>query len=76
MKKMTLKEFKQILADSGTDLEFWGYEGILNMISICYDKFARDMKESGLDGKNYKHRANVIYDALHDRGFYDSVENP
>lgn len=41
-KKMTFKEFKQIFNDAGMDFDIWGYEGILNEISIAQNAMAEE----------------------------------
>lgn len=71
MKKMTLKEFKAILAESETSFEVFGYEGILNIITMCFDYKSQkepDMREF------YARRSKAIYDALKARGYYDRKE--
>lgn len=71
MKKMTLKEFKEVLSVSG----FYGdsYEDILNMIAgrLCeaaeYAKKCKNDTYAAILDKYF----NRIYDALDERGYYD-----
>lgn len=73
MKKMTAKEFKQVLTDAGMNFEIWGWEGILNIISIHEDRNSNEMREKGLmAGADGCHRrADSIYNVLKARGYYD-----
>ena len=34
MKKMTFKEFKEVLEKAETDFEVFGFEGVLNLMSM------------------------------------------
>lgn len=72
-KRMTLKEFKQIFADAGFDMEIWGYEGILNMISGYTRHLADNAKALGCETAYDRQReqAQKIFDALYERGYYD-----
>ena len=85
MAKMTAEEFIQILNESDIDFEIYGYEGILNMLSI-YSTYEADKYEThamletenenvrrGILGvkKLYDNRAYVLHDALAKRGYYE-----
>ena len=75
MKKMTAKEFKQILIDVG----YWcdpEYERVLNSLSLLERKQAEEMEQMGLfhGAEACRRRASEIYDALYDRGYYDDVK--
>ena len=71
---MTNKEFKKILKDAGIDFNVYGYEGILNKLSILSDYKRREYKEKGNEvlAKFEYDSGNVIYEALANRGYYDS----
>lgn len=73
MKKMTQKEFKQILADSGMPFESYGWEGILNALSGWTRKLAYDLEANNLfAGASKLHdESDAIYKALEARGYYD-----
>lgn len=75
-KKMTCKEFKQILAEAGTDFESMGWEGILNSISGWYAKCGEDMEKVHLDAgaKRFHDQSRSIYKALESRGYYDDTK--
>lgn len=71
-KTMTAKEFKAVLDNAGLDFGIYGYEGILNLVSIALDAQAEDMKANGRDAgaKGFKDSADKIYDELFKRGYY------
>lgn len=85
MAKMTSEEFIQILNDSGLDFEVFGYEGILNMLSmyltneaVNYETRAIFEGQKGNDNggllglmKKYDNGGSVIYHALENRGYYE-----
>lgn len=73
MKKITANEFKKILTDSGMDFDCFGYEGILNIISMFQDYKAKEANEKGCNRiavLEYK-IGSKIYDELYKRGFYN-----
>ena len=72
-KKMTLKEFKQVLSDAGIELEYWGYEGILNKLCIAQNYMIQRDEEYGAVHalKRDTETRDVIHEALADRGYYD-----
>ena len=73
-KKMTAKEFKQILIDVGywTDSE---YERVLNSLSMLEHKQAQEMAQLGLyhGADACERRARTLYDILDARGYYDDI---
>lgn len=73
VKKLTNKEFKQILTDCGLDFSIWGYDGVLNMVVICLYHDAREERKNGYDlaADVDIERANKLYDELHKRGYYN-----
>lgn len=73
MKKMTNKEFKQIITDAGMRFEVLGYEGVLNNMSGRYRELANDAASRGsyAVAKTFREIADNIYDALDARGYYD-----
>ena len=70
MKKMTAKEFKEILTESGTDFDLYGFEGILNELSIYNEMMAKEY-EGEAPELVYKKISNKIYKALEKRGYYN-----
>lgn len=73
-KKMTLKEFKEVLKEAEIDLDIWGYEGILNIISGYYMHEVKEEKSMGINPKFTERKAYAIYDILTERGFYDDCK--
>lgn len=71
-KKMTLKEFKEILNNSGVNFDIRGYEGILNLISIAADFQAEEYKQKGntVLAELEKEKSDFIYNTLENRGYY------
>lgn len=71
---MTNKEFKKILKDAGMDFNVYGYEGILNKLSILSDYKRKEYEKNGneLLAKLEYDSAEAIYEALKNRGYYDS----
>lgn len=69
-KKMTLKEFKEILGKAETDFEVFGYEGILNIISLC-NKYMSEESERPYVKKMHQRISKTIYDELTERGYYE-----
>lgn len=78
MKKMTNKEFKQILNDAGISFEILGYEGVLNNTSGHYREIANDAESRGsyVVAKTFREIADNIYNALDARGYYDDCKMP
>ena len=72
-KKMTTKEFKEILASADIDFDVFGWEGLLCMISNNEYHNYEDMKSKGLmAGANARKRSfKTIHDALEKRGYFD-----
>lgn len=75
-KKMTATEFKRILDNAGIDFKLWGYEGVLNMLSIKEDYDADDFERRGVKilADISRNRANAIYQDLKARGYYADHE--
>lgn len=74
MKKMTLKEFKQALNDANIDFDIFGYEGILNMLSLHKTREAQRIEvefplHKGRIEDCYK-SGETLYQILSDRGYY------
>lgn len=72
-KKMTCKEFKETLEKSGMYFDIWGWEGILNQLSI-YNKIQADQQAA--DGcmaaaRDNKKRSDFFYETLTARGYYN-----
>ena len=72
MRKITAKEFKEILTDSGVNFEIFGFEGILNELTI-YNEMMAKKYEGRTPEKAYKNISNKIYEALEKRGYYDDI---
>ena len=72
MKKMTAKEFKEILNEANIDFETFGYEGILNLLSIAKHYQAEEYKQLGQkEMANWaREDSDTIYNALNARGYY------
>lgn len=72
-KKMTATEFKKALTDAGIDFETWGWEGVLNLISICERYNAKDYASRDLNAiaKSAQEHADNIYHYLKGRGYYE-----
>ena len=72
MKKMTNKEFKEILNKAGMDFDVYGYEGILNMIAQCKRHYSEKHQEEGFEAisKMYLNQATYIHDELASRDYY------
>ena len=70
---ITSKEFKQILKDTGNDLEVFGYEGIINMMSGYYGYLADKYKEENntILHDMFQKKANDLYDVLKVNGYYN-----
>ena len=72
MKKMTMKEFKQILNDSGIPLDIWGFDGVLMLVEHSLRADAKDNKESyPTIASDLLGKATKIHKALKSRGMYD-----
>lgn len=69
MRKMTAKEFKEILTESGVDFDLYGFEGILNELSI-YNEMMSKKYEGKAPEIVYKKISNKIFKALEKRGYY------
>lgn len=85
MAKMTAKEFVNVLTESGLDFEVYGYEGVLNMLSIYlsheadeYENRAMIARQKGDDNvgllslkKTCQAESDFLYDTLSKRGYYE-----
>lgn len=73
MKKMKAEEFEKIMSDCGYDFEVFGYEGILNYISILAKEASITYyNESHVLAAVTKNTYDVIYASLKERGYYDN----
>ena len=72
VKKLTNKEFKTFLTESGIDFDIWGYEGILNYVIRCLYHDYREETEKGftVSAELDRERANKLFDILEKRGYY------
>lgn len=71
---MTVKEFKEALNTAGVDFDVYGFDGILNTLSI---KYAYDSEEYSIKGlkaaaTNTYEIFKKLYDILNERGYYDN----
>ena len=77
MGKMTAQEFKKVATDIGLDFDIYGYEGILNELSIYARAYS--FEELAKGHKALADRAmkitDGIYRALDNRGYYDEKED-
>ena len=80
MAKMTAKEFKKVLEVAGMDFDIWGYEGILNIVSIHLERSAKDemirYKNTGDKGwkacaESDRKKSDSIYESLKSKGYYN-----
>ena len=69
MRKMTAKEFKEILTESGVDFEIFGFDGILNELSIYNEMMAKKYAGTCVE-MAYKNISNKIFKELEKRGYY------
>lgn len=71
-KKVNSKEFKEVLTDSGLNFDIFGYDGILNLISIYLEMDSVKYIETSPEFAEYEHNnSDKIYHYLKDRGYYD-----
>lgn len=84
MDKMYVKDFVEALDKVGFDFKIWGFEGILNILSMYsrlqadnYLKLADECPE--IDYRSLAKwelcRSNKIYDLLEERGYFDDKCN-
>lgn len=65
------KKFWQELNNVGIDKECWGYEGILNLVSLAYHYMAEEEKEKGFACYKWdEERSNKLYKRLDEIGYY------
>ena len=74
-KKMSKKEFVEILDKAGMYFDNWGFDGILNLISIALSQQAKeDEKKGGFAcAKEEKRQSYIIYEELSKRGYYGDM---
>ncbi len=72
-KKMTTKEFKEVLKAAHIDFDFIGWEGILVIISNHYYNTAKEFEEKNLKygADDYKKNASKIHEILEERGYFE-----
>lgn len=73
MKKMNAKEFKEALNKAGFDMDIYGYEGILNMITsqLYNDANEMDARRNNVLANLSRKQANILYNILKERGYYN-----
>lgn len=73
MKKMTNKEFKEALDKAGYAFEVYGYEGILNMISLNSKRSAKELDEAHMNAaaRSEREKADALFNILNERGYYN-----
>lgn len=69
-KKMTFKEFKEVLEKAETDFDVFGFEGILNIISLA-NKYMAEESTRPYVKNMHKRISQTIYDELKERGYYE-----
>lgn len=71
-KKMTLKEFKEVLEMAGISSS---YEDILNQLAQNNHRMAEECRQMGLIAatRKCKEIGDVIYEELESRGYYKEV---
>lgn len=72
-KKMTTKEFKEVLKAAHIDFDFIGWEGILVMISNHYFTTAKEFDKKNLKSgaEAYRKNASKIHEILEERGYFE-----
>ena len=72
MKKMTAKEFKEILEMANVSTDF---EALLSIIANQQMVHRNDMKAKGYEqaARSYEESFNTIYNELDERGYFDRV---
>ena len=75
-KRMTAGQFKKVITEAGLDFNVYGYEGILNELSLYARSYSAEQKASGFDhyAGYLDNLAQTIYKALDKRGYYDEYE--
>ena len=69
---MNSKEFKKVLTDAGLNFEIFGYEGILNLISIYLHLDAQQKHEGSALAEYEEENSDKIYKYLQNRGYYNN----
>ena len=71
-KRMNATEFKEALTLAGADFDVYGFEGILNALSMFYDYEAEKYDNRGFEAiaKDKKKIADKLYGTLCTRGYY------
>lgn len=71
-KRMNETEFKEALTLAGVDFEIYGYEGVLNALSMFYDYEAKEYFNRGCEaaGNCEKEISNKLYGTLCTIGYY------
>ena len=71
-KAMTKKEFMGVLEKAGLHFDVYGYEGILNILSLYSDYESKAYENRcPVLAKMYSRYADIIYNELQARGYYD-----
>lgn len=73
--KLSHKDFEKILTSAGITFDFWGYEGILNIISLYQRDQERKCNKAGLGkaAEDCRKRYEKIESALLSRGYNGTV---
>ena len=74
-KKMTKKEFTEVLESSGMYFENWGYEGILIIMCIAYKHLAEESERIGCYNcaEHERKRKEQVYEYLRERGYFEQT---
>ena len=72
-KKMTQKQFKEVLKKANIDIDIWGWDGILNLIAIAYRAMSKNDEEIDFPtiAQMDLETADTITRELDKTGFYD-----
>lgn len=72
-KRVTNKEFKEILTACGMDFDVWGYDGVINLLVVAQRSMGDKDEAGGYNtlAKREHEVADKLQDALRERGFYD-----
>lgn len=74
-KKMTKKEFTDVLRLAGMDFNYLGYEGVLNLIALARTYTAQESKKHGCEyiAKKDIQSRDIITGVLDGRGYFDTL---
>ena len=69
-KEMTFEEFKDVLEKAELDFDVLGFEGVLNLISMCCGYQSKESTRPYIKDL-YEEQHKTIYGELEKRGYYE-----